>query len=541
MSKKVMSKKGGKRSGDGDLEAALEVRGFGGEDEAESALRALLKGGDKETREIAQYELALLLHSLGRHKEGDELASALGFRYRLNDAIFEGKGGAACEGVDGMVRALDGAVPEPLLHQLQKGVDGMVRALDGAVPDALVHQLQKMDGAVPEALLGQQLQKVFAAESDFWDEHGYPTDSFFSYNQPLSPTIFPSSQAPAKKRKTEAGKEGETSSKASSHGEGAPAGGALMEQLGQVLLPLAEEFLKGKAGVESMEWWAHKRSGRGAGHQLHFDLDEVAVAEEGTYPHPLVSCVLYLQGCGGPTLVTDVRVGDEGTGGVAAKAKAFLCPPATGRLLLFSGDLMHGVCPCAAFDPAVPRTTLMIGLWPAGVRTAPASAPPLLGPNMTGAMPSAKVKKVKSAAGGQGASGNGKAAAAARGGEWRKLCVARVAAGGAEEGSNVAKASKDRAPLVLDAGALWQKVRGAADQQKAAASGKRGSGGGMLDIGKWFLRGKPSSVRQLCLGPPPQPKVVQGPSEQEERAGVKQGVAVQGITLEQLMMLRGGP
>lgn len=65
MSKKVMSKKGGKRSGDGDLEAALEVRGFGGEDEAESALRALLKGGDKETREIAQYELALLLHSLG--------------------------------------------------------------------------------------------------------------------------------------------------------------------------------------------------------------------------------------------------------------------------------------------------------------------------------------------------------------------------------------------------------------------------------------------------------------------------------------------
>ena len=80
-----MSKKGGKRSsssGGGDLEAALEVRGFGGEDEAESALRSLLKGGDKETREIAQYELALLLHSLGRHKEGDELASALGFRYR---------------------------------------------------------------------------------------------------------------------------------------------------------------------------------------------------------------------------------------------------------------------------------------------------------------------------------------------------------------------------------------------------------------------------------------------------------------------------
>jgi hypothetical protein len=324
-----MSKKGGKRSGGGDLEAALEVRGFGGEDEAESALRSLLKGGEKETRDIAQYELALLLHSLGRHKEGDELASALGFRYRLNDAIFEGKGGAASDGVSGMVCAHDGAVPDALLNQLQK---------------------------------------VFAAESDFWGEHGYPTDSFFSYNQPLSP-LGATARAPAKKRKMEAGKEGGASSKgeASLKGggeEGAPAGGALMRQLGEVLIPLAEEFLTGKPDVESMEWWAHKRSGRGAGHQLHFDLDEVAVAEEGTYPHPLVSVVLYLQGCGGPTLVTDVRVADAGTGGAAAKARAFLCPPAAGRLLLFSGDLMHGVCPCATFDPDVPRTTLMVNPQP---------------------------------------------------------------------------------------------------------------------------------------------------------------------------------
>ena len=70
----------GKRGAAGGAwrEAALKLRSFGGKGEAEAALRELCKKGPPEEREIAKYELALLLHALGRHSEGDSLASELG-------------------------------------------------------------------------------------------------------------------------------------------------------------------------------------------------------------------------------------------------------------------------------------------------------------------------------------------------------------------------------------------------------------------------------------------------------------------------------
>ena len=117
-----------------------------------------------------------------------------------------------------------------------------------------------------------------------------------------------------------------------------------------------------------MEWWAHSRRGAGAGHQLHFDLDESALpawreveaAGQGgaPVPHPEVSCVVYLDapGAGGahggscpsrgaPTLVldSDVDAGEEG----AAAARGWLCFPQTNRALLFRGGLLHGVVPAS--------------------------------------------------------------------------------------------------------------------------------------------------------------------------------------------------
>jgi len=59
----------------------------------------------------------------------------------------------------------------------------------------------------------------------------------------------------------------------------------------------------GESGfVTSFEWWAHARAGAGAGHQLHWDLDEGALeawrgkdkACRGPPPHPEVSAVIYL-------------------------------------------------------------------------------------------------------------------------------------------------------------------------------------------------------------------------------------------------------
>jgi hypothetical protein len=156
------------------------------------------------------------------------------FRHRLNDAIFEGGGGTACTGVHGAVRAFDGAIPRKLLSQLQS---------------------------------------VFAPSSDFWDEHAYPTDQFFSYNQRLEQDV----KRPTKKQR--AGTDGAAACEK-------PAGGALLQQLAEVLLPLAGEFVRGKASVESFEWWAHKR---------RFDMNPRSVRENRrealTSPASLVAAV----------------------------------------------------------------------------------------------------------------------------------------------------------------------------------------------------------------------------------------------------------
>jgi hypothetical protein len=151
--------------------------------------------------------------------------------------------------------------------------------------------------------------------------------------------------------------------------------------------------------VESVEWWCHVRSETtSTAHQLHFDLDEVALAgrlsggaEDGPSIHPLVSSVLYLNECCdnlAPTLLTNQTLDAD-----SVASESWLCQPAENRLLLFNGDFLHGVVPYlspearnggrgSASQPA-PRITLMIGWWGAGVHTSqPKRDQYFLGPNM---------------------------------------------------------------------------------------------------------------------------------------------------------------
>lgn len=85
------------------------------------------------------YELAMLLHALGRHPEGDSAAKSLGFKHRLNDAIFQGGKG--------------------------------VKAREDGGDYALVH-----DGLLEDDGLLEGLEEVFGPDSSFWSSHDYPTD-----------------------------------------------------------------------------------------------------------------------------------------------------------------------------------------------------------------------------------------------------------------------------------------------------------------------------------------------------------------------------
>src|SRR5690606_11900807 len=123
----------------------------------------------------------------------------------------------------------------------------------------------------------EALRGAFGSGSSFWTEHRYPTDKFFSYNVPFS--------------EINASPNNTTSYD-------------LMSQLIKTLKPVVAKSFPGKnidGDVDSVEWWCHIRDEAStAAHQLHFDLDEVALAKrnssngcDDSIPsssiHPLVS------------------------------------------------------------------------------------------------------------------------------------------------------------------------------------------------------------------------------------------------------------
>eukprot|EP00811_Abedinium_folium_P036285 NODE_9007_length_1453_cov_5.932881.p1 GENE.NODE_9007_length_1453_cov_5.932881~~NODE_9007_length_1453_cov_5.932881.p1 ORF type:complete len:402 (-),score=112.09 NODE_9007_length_1453_cov_5.932881:248-1399(-) len=264
-----------------------------------------------------------------------------------------------------------------------------------------------MEGALPAALL-QRVRRLFEPASPFWPEHGYPTPNFFSYNLPLRKAPLPGGAASERSRGLKRPAAAMVASPSSGgsrirrpastaaatvpharRGVAAAAsrrrgsddtdlgpGGALIAAVAAALLPEAMALMKpGAAPPDSIEWWAHSRAGAGAGHQLHFDLDEAALdtwrEEEGDAPppHPDVSCVLYLDDggvSGAPTLVTDQHVAD---GDGAGAKQGWLCWPQANRALLFDGGLLHAVVPGGGGSQRTTgkawngRTTLMIGFW----------------------------------------------------------------------------------------------------------------------------------------------------------------------------------
>jgi hypothetical protein len=114
------------------------------------------------------------------------------------------------------------------------------------------------------------------------------------------------------------------------------------------LLPRAQQILFPDQANQicGFEWWVHTRQVQTyLGHNLHFDIDEAMLNQEGKITHPLLSSVLYLTGGddqeAGATIVLDETPDAE-----IAAGKCWKSFPMDNSFMLFPGNLLHGVLPC---------------------------------------------------------------------------------------------------------------------------------------------------------------------------------------------------
>jgi hypothetical protein len=313
--------------GEKAISSAVHLKSLGDYNGSRELLRGLGRHSLDIVSTVARYELALLHAQLGEDEEAENLLVELGFRYRLSPSVL-------C----------------PRLNSLQASPSSM-----GMITNHPSYAVA-YDGIIPKTLLSA-LQTAFDPSSSFWIEHGYPTSEFFSYNIRASDD------------------------------------NTLIGQLAKYLSPVVKATFPEKfasVAVESVEWWAHVRDeSSGYAHQMHFDLDEQSLRDGGSVRnnqnslHPLVSSVLYLSDYGAdstaPTFVTNQTL-DEGS----VATEGIFCLPKENRLLLFAGELLHGVVPYlplkAKEGVSCHRITLMLGFWGKHFESKP--SPPTLIPNM---------------------------------------------------------------------------------------------------------------------------------------------------------------
>jgi hypothetical protein len=114
------------------------------------------------------------------------------------------------------------------------------------------------------------------------------------------------------------------------------------------------EFPDKASNIRIAEWWAHCRP-HSMGHQMHYDSENEG---NGEIRHPILSSVLYLSECGGPTLVTN-----QVMGGPLAD-KGFMIFPQVNRVGIFDAKFLHGVVPGRGRKMVRDRRcTFMVGFW----------------------------------------------------------------------------------------------------------------------------------------------------------------------------------
>uniref|UniRef100_A0A7S3VG20 Uncharacterized protein n=1 Tax=Chaetoceros debilis TaxID=122233 RepID=A0A7S3VG20_9STRA len=186
------------------------------------------------------------------------------------------------------------------------------------------------DDALPTKDLNVLMKALCPEDSSYWKDHAYsvyPPTPYFSYAFDLRD---------------------ETLNQLGALGEH-------VKNVRRLSSGIFDEFTD-EATAQYAEIWAHHRP-HCSGHQLHFDSDNEG---RGEVKHPLVSSIIYLsdEGCGGPSLMTDQRLGDN-----ELAQNGWLAYPKKNRLVVFDGSVLHGVIPGRGFVGHRKRVTLMVALW----------------------------------------------------------------------------------------------------------------------------------------------------------------------------------
>ena len=329
--------------------------------------------------QMASYQLALLLlQKSGRSRddkasevEADNILSKLGYRSRLSAKAF---GYPTC----------DCTIDKSLEYSCIKKTSIPLLMIDNALPqsmfDALRHSLR------PCSRYWTEFYVKTTTCSDEEDKHR----TFASHNIPLpnSANHLPSMQLIEKSS-------------------------SLIEQIAIIVKHRLSHCFPSIMAATSIEVWSHRRP-PDAHHQLHYDMDEIALwkykqkkldghgsvkqncrgSKRQKIDHctedkeseqvedcissrdlcPIVSCVLTVNvpnetkscencnklGDGAPTLVCNQHFLGNKTN------EGWLCYPRLNRLVAFDGSMLHGVMPGipdASTDEYNHRVTLMLGFW----------------------------------------------------------------------------------------------------------------------------------------------------------------------------------
>jgi len=271
-----------------------------------SASSKAAKAPLSEKRRATLARLVLLYCHEGREEEALPLLQLGGWKYRLAPWLLRYSKEASSDGQPSCT------------SQLQQG--------DNILP------LRIFDQALPGGM-ATHLQHMFGPESSFWQEHNYNEvrgsgeSGYFSYLHKLD--------EPAK---------------------------STIDIIARQLLTVAKDQFPGLAEAKFAEWWAHCRP-HPCGHQLHYDSDNEGI---GGARHPICSLVYFVEapnGVGGPTLVTNQRLGDD-----SFASQGWLVYPKQGRLAVYDGSVLHGVLPGYGVQPeglapGARRVTFMVAFW----------------------------------------------------------------------------------------------------------------------------------------------------------------------------------
>jgi hypothetical protein len=306
-----------------DTKQQAETNAQGGDDDIYSASAVV---------STSSYMAALLASTLGQH---DLAYTVLRRRFcshgcgmtRIHPAVWKSAGAASSRGV-----ALTPVPP--------------FASLNAAFVPAVYQEAISLD-------FYRILRHAFRPDSPYWAESGYDRGVYYSFwiDWPLPP---------ARHRGSAAGG-GAAAAAAGANKTSLVVSNAIEHAVVEHLLPRVRSLLSAEtlATLAGFEWWVHTRPlGANVGHQLHFDTDEALLEQDGIVDYPICASVLYLTSKDedgvhfnqnqrhhhrqGATVIFD-----QTPATTSNAERAWIGVPKSRSFVVFPGDLLHGVLPCA--------------------------------------------------------------------------------------------------------------------------------------------------------------------------------------------------